>query len=207
MAEYLNIPTEETLKEIARALGKMADAQTIVDYSNAPGNKTLIAGTIEAGFLGFVPAVELITGDQLALDLGISAGTSQFSDTPWIKYIWKGKICFTPLNTIRHSIPWDDIYKAGAVYGNGKVGTLPPEGRLGTELSINGDDNSINTTGHFLGDKTEGMAYYDAVGEIGETVVLEGWSNEANNGEFVIESIWCISNMRLISMSKTDKNG
>ena len=143
-----------------------------VDFSNSPGNKTLLRGTSAAGFLGFVPASEFITGAALATALGISSGTLINSDTPWIKYIWKGKVCFTPLKPIRHSVTWDAIYAAGAVYATGDEGTLPPMGRMGTGLSIDATDNSINTTAqHFLGNKSEGVDYADTVGEVGDTLV------------------------------------
>ena len=185
----INIPTKEQFDEMNKHLSKIAYAKDVVDHSAAPGRKELEAGDTEAGFFGFVQASDFITGDQLALDIGLSAGTSQNSDTPWIKYIWKGKVCFTPLKTIRRSIDWDSIYNVGAVYGTNDEGTLPPEGRLGTELTIDGSDNSINTTGHFLGDKSSATDNYDTVGAAGDTIVLKGWSNGANNGEFVISSI------------------
>lgn len=161
-----------------------------VDFSNSPGNKTLLRGTPAAGFLGFVPASEFITGAALATALGISSGTLINSNTPWIKYIWKGKVCFTPLKPIRHSATWDQIYNAGAVYASGDEGALPPMGRIGTGLSIDATDNSINTiTQSFLGDKSEGMDYADTVGTVGDTLVLKGWSNADNNKSVVIESI------------------
>jgi len=77
----------------------------------------------------------------------------------------------------------------GAVNASGDEGTLPPEGRLGTELTTDAADNSINTTGHFLGNKSSAMDYYDTVGAVGDTIVLDGWANVDNNGDFVIDSI------------------
>lgn len=189
MPEIFNLPTKEQFDEMNLHLSKIADTKDVADYSTAPGRKILAAGTKDAGFFGFVKASDFIMGDKLSLDAGISAGTLQNNDTPWIKYMWKGKVCFTPLKTIRYSIAWDSIYAAGAVYGTNDKGTLPPQGRLGTELTIDATDNSINTTGHFLGDKSAGMAYYDTVGAVGDVIVLEGWSNSANNGECTIASI------------------
>ena len=189
MPEIFNLPTKEQFDKMNDHLSKIAYARDVVDHSVAPGKKELEIGDTNAGFFGFVKAVDLITGDNLALALGLSSGTSQNSDTPWIKYIWNGKVCFTPLKTIRHSVTWDAIYNAGAVYGSGGKGTLPPEGRLGTELTIDALDNSINTTGHFLGDKTSATGYYDTVGAIGDIITLEGWSDGANNGDFTIDSV------------------
>ena len=50
---------------------------------------------MEEGFFGEVPASELITGDALASQVGISGGTSQNSTAGWLKFAYKGK------NTIR----------------------------------------------------------------------------------------------------------
>lgn len=168
---------------------KTGTGQVPADYTDAPGPKFLAGGDRDAGWFGFVRPEEFISGDALATELGITAGTSQNSDTPWIKYIIDGKICFKTLKTVRYSIPWDAIYNAGAVYGDGSIGTLPPAGRLGTELTIDASDNSINTTAHFLGGKSSANDYYDDVGAVGDTIVLSGWTNSANNGSFTIDSI------------------
>ena len=180
----------ENMDRMTEALEKQVAINEVVDRSGSPGNNKLLAGSKNAGFLGFVPSAEFISGTALASALGISAGTSINADTPWIKYIWKGKVCFTPLKPIRHSTTWDDIYAAGAVYATGNEGTLPPMGRMGTGLSIDATDNSINTTTqHFLGDKLEGTDYADTVGEVSDTLVLKGWSKSANNKSVTIESI------------------
>lgn len=89
------------------------------DMSDAPGNKYLIAGTMEAGYFGTVSASEFITGTDLASAIGLSAGTPQYSDTQWLKFAYRGNIQFVPMKAIRHSASWDHIYQAGAVYGTG----------------------------------------------------------------------------------------
>jgi hypothetical protein len=178
------------MNRIADALETTANNTAVVDFSGSPGSARLYAGDKNAGFLGFVPSSDFISGTDLATALSITDGTAQNSTTPWIKYIWKGKICFTPLKTLRYSITWNTIYNAGAVFASGDEGTLPPMGRIGTDLSIDATDNSINTsTQNFLGDKSVGMDYADAVGTAGDTLVLKGWSNSANNGSFTIDSI------------------
>lgn len=164
--------------------------QPQIDFSGSPGRYSLFAGNTNAGFFGFAPASDFITGTELATKLGISSGTATNSNTPWIKYIWKGKVCFAPLKPIRYNITWTAIYNAGAVYASGDEGLLPPGGRIGTDLSIDAADNSINTTTqNFLGDRTEAMDYADTVGEVGDTLVLKGWSNSENNTTVTIEEI------------------
>ena len=116
MPELFNLPTEETLQRIADAQEKLASRRVPIDFTGAPGSTYLLAGDTDAGFLGFVQSADFITGDALTSDLAITEGTSQNSDGAWIKYIWQGKICFTSLKTVRHSISWDAIHAAGAVY-------------------------------------------------------------------------------------------
>lgn len=186
----LNIPSEETFIRVAEALEGIANNHPVVDFSNLPGSKRLIAGDKNAGFLGFVEAEEFITGADLCTSIGLSQGSIINSTTPWIKYMWKGKICFRAVKSIMRSVTWDAIYNAGAVYGTDDEGLLPPTGRLGTNLFIDGADNSINTTNQrFLGDKTFDTDYADTVARVGDTIVLKGWSNGDNNGEFTVDTI------------------
>lgn len=186
----LNKPSEETFLRVAEALEKQVKINEVVDLIGLPGLRTLVAGDKNAGFLGFVKSSELITGSALALAIGLSSGTVINDTTPWIKYIWKGKICFTPLKPLRHSTVWEAIYNAGAVYGTDDNGILPPKGRAGANISINAADNSINTTNqNFLGDLSAGMDYADTAGAVGDILVLNGWANATNNGEVTISSI------------------
>ena len=91
------------------------------DTSGSPGSANLIAGTMQAGFFGEVSASELISGDALASEIGISQGTSQNSTVGWLKFAWKGKILFVAKKAFRNSISWDHINNANAVYGDKSV--------------------------------------------------------------------------------------
>ncbi len=172
------------------------------DYTGSPGAKYLLAGDTQAGFYGFVQPSEMglihsnpegnreFNGANLALALGLSAGTAFSSNVSLMKHHYKGKVQFEPLTGYRHTISWDSIYNAGIVYNTTDEGFLPPAGRCGTDLLIDETDNSINcTTQRFLGDKTEATDYADTVGAVGDTLVLKGWANEGNNKSVVIESI------------------
>lgn len=206
-----NQPSEETQERIAKALEAMSDTRPQEDFSGSPGNKYIIRGDKASGFYGFVQPSEFgkigegetatdFDGVNLALAVGLTNGSSQFKDTPWIKVSIDGKPCFIPLKSLRHTVTWDAIYNAGAVYGTNNEGLLPPTGRLGTDLIIDALDNSINTTKlNFLGDKTSEMGNADTVGKVGDTLVLKGWSNAANNVEVVIDSI---TNTKIIVSGK-----
>lgn len=207
MANILNIASDDTLARIATAFEKQVAINEIVDKSGSPGGNKLVAGNKQAGLFGFVKASDFITGSALATAIGMTAGNLQNDTTPWIKYMWNGKICFTPLKAIRNTVTWDDIYKCGCVYGTDNEGLLPPAGRLGANLSINSADNSINGTNlYFQGDKTASTQYADTVGVPGDIITLKGWSNAGNNGDATIVSI--TNNKIVVSgLTLTTENG
>ena len=92
--------------------------QKIDDLTGSPGPKALRGGNLQAGFFGEVPVSEFITGDELARRIGLTAGVSQFSNEPWLKFSYLGKVEFVAKKSFRHSISWDDINAVGAVFGN-----------------------------------------------------------------------------------------
>ena len=98
-----------------------ATPSDVDDKSGSPGSPNLIAGTMQQGYFGTVPASELWTGSQLASAVGISQGTVQFDDINWLKFALDGKILFRPQKAFRHSISWDTINTAGCVFGTKTV--------------------------------------------------------------------------------------
>ena len=189
---------EQKERELA-ILTRIADRGGIIhDYTNSPGSKALIRGDRKAGFYGFVQPGDMgkingandYNGSNLALALGLASGTSFNSNVPLMKHMYKGKTLFSPLTGYRYSTNWDAIYNAGIAYDTTDEGFLPPTGRCGTDLSIDDSDNSINCTNqNFLGDKTTAMDYADTVGAVGDTLILKGWTNEANNVAVTITEI------------------
>ncbi len=91
------------------------------DPYNTPGPQTLKIGTLDLGYFGFVTANELITGNALTSEVGITEGTAQFSDAGWFKWAYVKKILFVAKKTFRHSISWDHINSKGAVFGTKTV--------------------------------------------------------------------------------------
>ncbi|HHV41313.1 MAG TPA: hypothetical protein GXX72_00455, partial [Clostridiaceae bacterium] len=70
---YMLFPyTEENVVTIDSANRINATPQAYDDLTGSPGPKNLISGTMQEGFFGEVPASELITGDALASECGIS---------------------------------------------------------------------------------------------------------------------------------------
>lgn len=196
-----NEPSYEQFQELIN-VQRLIAGKGVQDFTNSPGPKTLIKGDTQAGFYGFVTPNEMglitanpevnraFSGSNLALALGLSSGTSFNPNVPLMKFHYKGKVILRPLTGYRHSVPWDNIYNAGIAYDTTDEGFLPPTGRCGTGLNIDATDNSINTTTQrFLGDKTPEQDYADTVGAIGDTLVLKGWVDAANNTSVTIVSI------------------
>jgi hypothetical protein len=193
------LPNKAQFDEMNENLRAIATGKPIpADYSSSPGEKVLLAGDRQAGFFGFVQPGEMgkigassldFNGTNLALELGLSAGIAINSNTAWIKYIFKGRICFRPIKPLRHTVTWNHLYNAGIVYPTQNEGLLPPNGRMGTQLSISVADNSINTT-TLQTDAAQGFLRADAiVANVGDVVTLKGWTNTANNGDFTVVSI------------------
>lgn len=91
------------------------------DMIGAPGNRTLLAGNMQAGWFGEVPSSSFITGDELALKVGISSGTSQYSSEPWLKFAYEGSVLLIAKKPIRYFISWEIINDANCVYGDKTV--------------------------------------------------------------------------------------
>ena len=58
-----------------------------------------------------------------------SVGPKANDELGYLKYIYKGKLCYTPVKPICNVIAWTDLAKREAVYGNRTI-------RLGTELFV-----------------------------------------------------------------------
>ncbi|SFL80982.1 hypothetical protein [Salibacterium qingdaonense] len=91
------------------------------DTSGSPGSRTISDGDKDAGYYGAVPSSDFISGEQLASEVGLTAGTSQFSNTEWLKFSIAGAPAFSPQKPIRFDLSWDDLDNAGAVFGNKTV--------------------------------------------------------------------------------------
>ena len=90
-----------------------------------PGPQELVAGDMNAGYFGEVPASELYSGDRLAFELAVTEGVLQNSDAGWLKFARDGKVLFIAKQTFMHSVTWDHLYARGIVYGTDDDGKAP----------------------------------------------------------------------------------
>lgn len=81
-------------------------------------SRDLAAGTHKYGFGGEVPASELWTGTELASLLGITEGTAQNINEPYLKWFVDGKVILKSKKPIRHTISWNHLNEKGLVYGD-----------------------------------------------------------------------------------------
>jgi hypothetical protein len=84
----------------------------------------------DTGYYGFVDTADLITGDALATQIGLTAGTAQFSTSGWFKfYVGPNSSCnrtspvrpyviYVASMPYRYNLSWDHINGVNAVYGD-----------------------------------------------------------------------------------------
>lgn len=71
----------------------------------------------DTGYYGEVAAANLYTGSGISTAVGLTAGTLQNDTEGWLKFYWHGQVLYVAKKTYRHSISWDSINSATAVYG------------------------------------------------------------------------------------------
>ena len=72
----------------------------------------------EVEFLGEVATANFISGATLATQIGLTAGTAQHSNEPWLHFALDGVELYVAKKPYRHSLSWDHINAAGAVFGD-----------------------------------------------------------------------------------------
>lgn len=103
-------------------------------YHDLPGPSNLVAGNERGGFFGEVTVEDFIAGDVLAAEIGLSAGTDHNLTEPWFKVILDGQVMFFPKKTLKHSLNWNHIYEAGAMFGSGDFGPFVSTANSGTPV-------------------------------------------------------------------------
>lgn len=118
---YMAFPyTDKNVFTIDSSNRISAIPQAFDDLTGSPGPKVLKAGTMELGYFGFVPSSELINGDDLALEIGLSSGSSKNSDAGWFKWVKNNKIMFVAKKNIR-AVSMVALQNVGADYGHANV--------------------------------------------------------------------------------------
>ncbi len=104
--------------QIGFGLGQPTPVVTPPVYTTVPGSATPIAGNATYGFFGEVHPDALLNGVMLAKTLGLTVGTIQNTDAPWLKFALDGKTLFVAKKSLRYAISWNNINAVNAVYGD-----------------------------------------------------------------------------------------
>lgn len=115
----------ETFRGSDRAFSNTMLAKALA-IDTGPGPSRLVGGDSRTGYYGTLSSSELITGDALASLVGLTAGTSQYSNTDWLKYSLDGKTVFVSKKNIRNSVSWDHL-NAVNVVNNSRTITIQGE--------------------------------------------------------------------------------
>ena len=71
----------------------------------------------DTGFYGETTTADLYTGSQISAATAVTAGTLQFDTDPWLKFYWHGQVLYIAKKPYRHTVSWDNLNTANAVYG------------------------------------------------------------------------------------------
>lgn len=88
------------------------------DKIGAPGNRTLLAGNMDAGWFGEVPSSDFITGSELSNLTGIKGGSLSVNDVVWLKFAYNGNVLLISKKCIRRNVIWADINGWNCVDGS-----------------------------------------------------------------------------------------
>lgn len=104
----------------------------VEDTFGSPGPSIPVARSEKEGYFGEIAPPNLISGPDLATQLGITGGYAQFNEEGWLKFFIDDKIIFVAKKPFRRSIKWTDISTPNAVYGDRiiKIGNLYYKVRL-----------------------------------------------------------------------------
>lgn len=95
-----------------------------------PGPQVLAAGNLNLGWYGEVSAAELISGDALATQVGLTSGTAINSTAGWLKFSHLGKTLFVAKRAFRHSILLQSLADANIEFGTRHVIIGPYEFKI-----------------------------------------------------------------------------
>lgn len=162
----------EVVKGTDKYLGNQVAIMALA-YSG-PGPQELSKGDYERGYFGEVTYDKLLSGDELALRVGISVGNSVNALTNWLKFAHKGKILFIPKVPIRTTLSYNNLYAAGLVYGVDDVGAVVPNNQAAVNqkklVEIEGDQFLVR----LMTGAASNPAVYTSVGANADATGLDG---------------------------------
>lgn len=142
----------------------------------------------------------LPTGTSLAQTLGIGNTTPEVlinNDSGWLKFVHQGKIKYVAKKPFMHTVSWNDIAKAEAVYGNRTV-------RIGTRLyrvsllsGAEADPSSWTTSSNATDNKGAGSEWNELIYRVHTDVPTDG-ATVNHGGKQVGSNWWNFSNTDIV---------
>jgi hypothetical protein len=88
---------------------------------NGGDSDELIAGDLTKGYYGEVTSDTFINGNDLATQIGLTAGTAFNSDAGWLKFSLDYKTLYVAKRPFKYGISWNSINAIGAVKGTSNI--------------------------------------------------------------------------------------
>lgn len=142
----------------------------------------------------------LPTGTSLAQTLGIGNTTPEVlinNDSGWLKFVHKGKIKYVAKKPFMHTVSWNDIAKAEAVYGNR---TVRIGGRLFRVSLLSGaeaDPSSWTTSSTATDNKGAGSEWNELIYRVHTDVPTDGTTTN-HGGKQVGSNWWNFNNTDIV---------
>jgi hypothetical protein len=86
-----------------------------------PGPQTLLRGDWNFGYFGKMPMSDLFSAQECKVFAGGFAATvTENTDATlgWLKFVYKGKIIYIASQALFSTLTWEQLYRAGVIYGN-----------------------------------------------------------------------------------------
>lgn len=119
----------------------------------------------------------LPTGTSLAQTLGIGSATPEVlinNDSGWLKFVHNGKIKYIAKKPFMHTVSWNDIAKAEAVYGNRTVRIGSRLFRVSLLSGAEADPSSWTTSSTASDNKGVGSEWNELVYRVHNDVPTDG---------------------------------
>jgi len=145
----------------------------------------------------------LPTGTSLAQTLGIGNTTPEVlvnNDSGWLKFVHQGKIKYIAKKPFMHTVSWDDIAKAEAVYGNRTVRIGSRLYRVSLLSGAEADPSSWITTSTATDNKGAGSEWNELVYRVHNLVPTDG-ATTYHGGKQVGSNWWNFTDADMVMTS------
>lgn len=145
----------------------------------------------------------LPTGTSLAQTLGIGNATPEVlinNDSGWLKFVHQGKIKYVAKKPFMHTVSWNDIAKAEAVYGNRTVRIGSRLFRVSLLSGAEADPSSWTSSSTATDNKGAGSEWNELIYRVHTDVPTDG-TTTYHGGKQVGANWWNFSDVDMVMTS------